>query len=106
MGNIILGDLSYKTAGSRFPQNGVFEVSQAEHDNDLFETNDEIGGSKLSSALKVTVPQELQGIAYIQVVIQSDEDLLSIANIGVLGNAPTPADTKWQQRLEAAQNVL
>lgn len=109
VGNTILGDLSYKTAGSRFPQAGLFEVQKAEEDGEQAEA-EESGSSqtqpKPMSALRVIVPHELQGISYIQVLIQKDQDILSMANIGLLGPAPTPHDAQWQQRLEAAQNVL
>jgi len=113
VGNSILGDLSYKTAGSRFPQAGIFEVTKAEDDPGIGDGKDDHGGSnsqqtipKPTSALRVVVPNELQGISYIQVLIQKDQDILSMANIGLLGPAPAPAEAQWQQRLEAAQNVL
>jgi len=109
VGNTILGDLSYKTAGSRFPQAGLFEVQKAEEEGAQGEPLEELGGvqqPKPTSALRVIVPHELQGISYIQVLIQKDQDILSMANIGLLGPAPTPHDAQWQQRLEAAQNVL
>lgn len=122
IGNSILGDLSYRTAGSRFPQTGVFEVKKAEDAPDEVEPMDDSNvmsstgtGSgqqppaatpKPSSALKVIVPNELQGIAYIEVVIQKDQETLSFANIGLPAPSPAPLDAYWQQRLEAAQNVL
>lgn len=111
VGNSILGDLSYRTAGSRFPQGGLFEVTKAEDDGeDNSSTTDPPAATsqptppKPISALRVTVPNELQGIAYIHVHIQKDQDTLSFANIGL--PAPAPLDAHWQQRLEAAQNVL
>lgn len=110
VGNAILGDLSYRTAGSRFPQGGIFEVTKAEDDGEdtsldtTPSTTQPQAPQKLGSALRVTVPNELQGIAYIHVHIQKDQDTLSFANIGL--PAPAPLDAHWQQRLEAAQNVL
>jgi len=110
VGNSILGDLSYRTAGSQYKQSGVFEVSKAEV---------EVGGEtasgaspgqasgKVKSALKVTVPSELEGIAYIQVTIQRDTEQLVSATIGHFSpGAQKPAELHWQNKLEAAQNVL
>jgi len=108
VGNSILGDLSYITAGSRFPQKGIFEVNKAEEVPEDTDTQEEKSGSttKPSSALTVTVPNELQGIAYIEVVIQKDQETLSFANVGLPSPTPAPLDSHWQQKLEAAQNVL
>lgn len=124
VGNSILGDLSYRTAGSRFPQTGIFEVKKAEDAPDETDSvadeppapsssgaasssqHQQPPSTKPSSALKVIVPNELQGIAYIEVVIQKDQETLSFANIGLPSPSPAPLDAYWQQRLEAAQNVL
>ena len=91
--NTILGDLSYRTAGSQFKASGVFEVVKSDGDpNHAGEggnsgkpeptsklsagasssaSKDAAGSddkaSALKSALKVNVPSELEGIAYIQV---------------------------------------
>lgn len=65
VGNTILGDLSYRSAGSRFHQTGVFEVSKAE------DTGTEQTESQTKpTTIKVTIPSELDGTAYIQVTIQ------------------------------------
>jgi len=104
VGNAILGDVSYRTAGSRFPQTGTFEITKAEDDVDQSEASEESTTSVPKSALRVTVPHELQGIAYIQVIIQDGQDNLSFANIGL--PSPAPVNTHWQQQLEASQNVL
>jgi len=57
--------------------------------------------------LKVTVPSELEGIAYIQVTIQRDTEQLVSATIGHFSpGAQKPAELHWQNKLEAAQNVL
>jgi len=110
VGNAILGDLSYRTAGSRFNQSGVFEVSKAEAGSGAQEdtTGQEGGIPKAKSALKVTVPSELEGIAYIQVTIQRDTEQLVSATLGQLAaSAPKPGcELTWQNKLEAAQNVL
>ena len=106
VGNAILGDLSYKTAGSRFPQAGIFEVTKAEDDANTDSKEDGNNSqAKPTSALRVIVPQELQGVSYIQVLIQFNQDVLSMANV-MLGPAQPPSEAQWQQRLEAAQNVL
>jgi len=106
VGNSILGDLSYRTAGSQYKQSGMFEVSKAE-----LETGDTTGSSpgqaKVKSALKVTVPSELEGIAYIQVTIQRDNEQLVSATLGQFSSSPQkPTELHWQNKLEAAQNVL
>ena len=108
VGNSILGDLSYRTAGSQFKQSGVFEVTKA--DDTLETSNTSANGgaaTKIPSALKVTVPSELEGIAYIQVMIQRDQEQLVSATIGhYSGVTQNSADMNWKSKLEAAQNVL
>jgi len=111
VGNAILGDLSYKTAGSRFNQSGVFEVSKADSSSEEVPVQDktDANGGKAKSALKVTVPSELEGIAYIQVTIQRDNEQLVSATLGqqLAGAGPKPSlELHWQNKLEAAQNVL
>lgn len=91
----IIGDLSYRTAGSKFGMSGTFEVTKAEDALDEEST----GGStiatassssgnsstnngmqlKASSALRVIVPSELQGVAYIKVITQKDQEDLCTA---------------------------
>lgn len=73
--NSIIGDLSYRTAGSKYTQTGMFEVSKAEDDDKTNSPpNSPLPGgqpsTKQNSALKVTVPSELQGVAYIEVLCQ------------------------------------
>ncbi|KAH1026766.1 mediator of RNA polymerase II transcription subunit 17 isoform X1 [Dendroctonus ponderosae] len=111
--NMIIGDLSYRTAGSKFMQTGTFEVTKAEEDEKIGSppSSPLPGGgqpTKPSSALKVTIPSELQGVAYIEVLCQKDTEDLCSANINLLGSgAPSSnPDMHWQQKLEAAQNVL
>ena len=56
---------------------------------------------------QVTVPSELEGIAYIQVTIQRDNEQLVSAPLNQFGSgAQRGADLHWQNKLEAAQNVL
>ena len=110
VGNSILGDLSYRTAGSQYKQSGVFEVSKAEVEvggETASGTSPGQASGKVKSALKVTVPSELEGIAYIQVTIQRDTEQLVSATIGHFSpGAQKPAELHWQNKLEAAQNVL
>jgi len=67
-------------AGSKFGQSGMFEVTKAEDD---IQSNSGISSSspssspgqnvsitKSPSALRVTVPTELQGVSYIMVLCQ------------------------------------
>ena len=135
--NTILGDLSYRTAGSQFKQSGVFEVVKAgdikrkcesvsDTSSDLAAaastlgqgigkqhpstSGDEPQSTKApKSALRVNVPSELEGIAFIQVVIQKESEQLVSANLtqnmDTVGGAMSN-DVHWQQKLEAAQNVL
>lgn len=70
VGNVILGDLSYKSAGSRFFHNGIFEVTKSE--DTVLGHSSETGCEVIpkSSMIRITVPNELEGTAYIQVTIQ------------------------------------
>lgn len=112
VGNTILGDLSYRTAGSQFKQSGVFEVTKADDTADTVRsspagTSNQSPQNKFQSALKVTVPSELEGIAYIQVMIQRDNEQLVSATLGQFsGVAQNSTDMHWKNKLEAAQNVL
>lgn len=130
VGNTILGDLSYKSAGSRFNHSGIFEVSKAEEPSG---SSDSSEGQTKPSMIKVTIPAELEGTAYIQVTIQkgiqiavlcccflnafltrssivSDQDILCSTSTSLLHSSLTPSnqsrDAPWTRKLEAAQNVL
>eukprot|EP00094_Tigriopus_californicus_P001926 TCALIF_01855-PA protein Name:"Similar to MED17 Mediator of RNA polymerase II transcription subunit 17 (Drosophila melanogaster)" AED:0.03 eAED:0.03 QI:5/1/0/1/1/0.5/2/0/757 len=121
--NTILGDLSYRTAGSQFKQSGVFEVVKSDENGPEGSAppgaaattpsgghEDGSKGGAQKSALKVNVPSDLEGIAYIQVTIQTSqnepEQLLSanLSDFGAFG--ANPPEMHWQKKLEAAQNVL
>ncbi|XP_014244593.1 mediator of RNA polymerase II transcription subunit 17 [Cimex lectularius] len=108
--NTIIGDLSYRTAGSKFAQTGMFEVTKAEEESEKVQSPPPSPGAnpKPTSALRVTVPSELQGVAYIEVVCRKDQEDLCSSMINLLGSGPSPtnSDVHWQQKLEAAQNVL
>jgi mediator of RNA polymerase II transcription subunit 17 len=118
VGNTILGDLSYRTAGSQFRQSGMFEVTKADDTGDAATAaGAAAGGSPASSsqsgvttkprsALKVTVPSELEGIAYIQVTIQRDNEQLVSATLGQFSGVPQKgAELHWQNKLEAGRKL-
>ncbi|CAG5058845.1 unnamed protein product [Parnassius apollo] len=77
--NTIVGDLSYRTAGSKFSQTGVFEVTKAPEEQiaQAMKQEDVVTATLSSSALNC--PGTLPGDG---------------------------AELHWQQKLEAAQNVL
>ncbi|XP_065209478.1 mediator of RNA polymerase II transcription subunit 17 [Planococcus citri] len=113
--NSIIGDLSYRTAGSKFPQTGMFEVTKADDEPTPSTSNSgspppspSVTTPAQQSALRVTIPTELQGVAYIMVLCRKDDEKLFNTNINLLSNpvAPSNPDMHWQQKLEAAQNVL
>lgn len=115
VGNTIIGDLSYRTAGSKFGQSGTFEVTKAEDETDGSKSpppspsaSSSLHSPKPSSALRVNVPSELQGVAYIKVITQKDQEDLCIATVNLLGHGPniTQQVGIWQKSLEYAQNVL
>jgi mediator of RNA polymerase II transcription subunit 17 len=102
--NTILGDLSFRTAGSQFKQSGIFEVVKA----DTEETDDDATTASSKSVLKVNVPSELEGIAFIQVVIQKESEQLVSTNIchGGAFDSSMVDDVHWKTKLEQAQNVI
>nr|XP_023022515.1 mediator of RNA polymerase II transcription subunit 17 [Leptinotarsa decemlineata] len=111
--NTIIGDLSYRTTGSKYLQTGTFEVTKAEDEEKVNSppSSPLPGGPappKANSALRVSIPTELQGVAYIEVLCQKDQEDLCSVNLNLLGTGPPPSnpDMHWQQKLEAAQNVL
>uniref|UniRef100_A0A3Q3JU95 Mediator of RNA polymerase II transcription subunit 17 n=1 Tax=Monopterus albus TaxID=43700 RepID=A0A3Q3JU95_MONAL len=103
VGDKILGDLSYRSAGSLFPHHGTFEVIK-NTDIDLDKKIPED-----YCPLDVQIPSDLEGSAYIKVSIQKQAP-----DIGDLGTAslfrrlpkPKPGTQTWHVKLEAAQNVL
>ncbi|XP_036322678.1 mediator of RNA polymerase II transcription subunit 17 [Rhagoletis pomonella] len=116
--NAIIGDLSYRTAGSKFGMSGTFEVTKAEDVTDDDNASGSIACSgnnglptqspKTTSSLRVIVPAELQGVAYIKVITQKDQEDLCTANVNLMGHGPniTQQAGVWQKTLEFAQNVL
>lgn len=112
--NTIIGDLSYRTAGSKFMHSGMFEITKAEEEN-LLQTSPPSSPSvapavtlHTNSALRVNVPTELQGVAYLKVITQKDQEDLCTATVNMMGHgqAVTQPDGIWQKALEYAQNVL
>ncbi|KPI96851.1 Mediator of RNA polymerase II transcription subunit 17 [Papilio xuthus] len=109
--NTIVGDLSYRTAGSKFSQTGVFEVTKAPEEQ-IAQAMSMNASGPAPSALRVTVPPELQGVAFISVLCQKEqEDVVTATLSSSALNCPSTllgdgADLHWQQKLEAAQNVL
>lgn len=123
VGNTIVGDLSYRTAGSKFGQSGMFEVCKAEEEaKDTGGPGDGNNGSSppspnpaaaaqskgSQSALRVKVPAELQGVAYLKVITQKDQEDLctAVVNLNGSGHNVTQQVGVWQKTLEYAQNVL
>ncbi|XP_072021675.1 mediator of RNA polymerase II transcription subunit 17-like [Amphiura filiformis] len=100
VGNNILGDLSFKTAGSRFWHSGMFEVTKTPEE-DMEDTPE-----RKACPLKVTVPSDLEGTSYIQVLIKEGEAEIAIAFAIQSSRSKVSEDPHWQERLEAAQNVL
>uniref|UniRef100_A0A8D3DIT7 Mediator of RNA polymerase II transcription subunit 17 n=1 Tax=Scophthalmus maximus TaxID=52904 RepID=A0A8D3DIT7_SCOMX len=103
VGDKILGDLSYRSAGSLFPHHGTFEVIK-NTDIDL--------DKKLPEdycPLDVQIPSDLEGSAYIKVSIQKQApDIGDLGTVNLFRRPPkTKAGTQlWHGKLEAAQNVL
>lgn len=113
--NTVIGDLSYRTAGSKFSHSGMFEVTKAEDEPTTSKsppaspaTGSSSTSVKSNSALRVNVPSELQGVAYIKVHTQKDQEDLCTAVVNLMGHGQniTHQTGIWQKSLEFAQNVL
>nr|KAG5714580.1 hypothetical protein BaRGS_007026 [Batillaria attramentaria] len=87
----IVGDLTYKSVGSRFWQGGSFEVRKS---SEVDRVDAEGEGSK--SMVEVTVPSELEDMM----------DLTSCTLKMPPGLSSVPENAYWQSKLDAAQNVL
>ncbi|XP_053200471.1 mediator of RNA polymerase II transcription subunit 17-like [Panonychus citri] len=116
-GNSIIGDLSYRSAGSWYPHLGNFEVTKNEDppsSTPLSPPMPSIPGTSPSgpvakqSALKVKIPSDLEGVAYIHVCIQEGRKDLDDDPIkpSINQEALIKMDLSWQQKLENAQNIL
>lgn len=98
----IIGDLSFRTAGSKYFVPGNFEVVKGDDS-----TPSRTSGTP--SPLHVIIPAELQGIAYLKVVTQKDQEDLCSASINMFNDSPDYPKLQqmyWQKKLEFAQNVL
>lgn len=99
----IIGDLSFRTAGSKYFVPGNFEVTKGDES-----TPSKTPGTP--SPLHVIIPAELQGIAYIKVVTQKDQEDLCSASVNMMNSDsaeyPKVKEMYWQKKLEFAQNVL
>uniref|UniRef100_A0A3Q3VYB6 Mediator of RNA polymerase II transcription subunit 17 n=1 Tax=Mola mola TaxID=94237 RepID=A0A3Q3VYB6_MOLML len=103
VGDKILGDLSYRSAGSLFPHHGTFDVIK-NTDIDLDKKIPED-----YCPLDVQIPSDLEGSAYIKVSIQKQAP--DIGDLGTINLFRRPPKYKagaqaWHVKLEAAQNVL
>ncbi|XP_030633394.1 mediator of RNA polymerase II transcription subunit 17 [Chanos chanos] len=103
VGDKILGDLSYRSAGSLFPHQGTFEVIK-NTDIDLDKKIPED-----HCPLNVQIPSDLEGSAYIKVSIQKQApDIGDLGTVNLFRRQPKtkPGSQAWHLKLEAAQNVL
>uniref|UniRef100_A0A8C2DM67 Mediator of RNA polymerase II transcription subunit 17 n=1 Tax=Cyprinus carpio TaxID=7962 RepID=A0A8C2DM67_CYPCA len=105
VGDKILGDLSYRSAGSLFPHHGTFEViKNTDLDLDKKVPDD-------YCPLSVQIPSDLEGSAYIKVSIQKQSpDIGDLGTVSLFRRQPKAkpgkASQTWHVKLEAAQNVL
>ncbi|CAG0884150.1 unnamed protein product [Cyprideis torosa] len=90
-GNTIIGDLSYRSTGSRFGQSGRFEVTKGVDDE----------------TISVMIPPELECVNFIQVSLQTAEKtVLGQAPLLPSNMEPLPPHAPWQQKLEFAQSSI
>uniref|UniRef100_A0A8C6EK77 Cofactor required for Sp1 transcriptional activation subunit 6 n=1 Tax=Microcebus murinus TaxID=30608 RepID=A0A8C6EK77_MICMU len=103
VGDKILGDLSYGSAGSLFPHHGTFEVIK-NTDIDLDKKIPED-----YCPLDIQIPSDLEGSTYIKVSIQKQApdigDLGTVNLFKRLLPKSKPASPHWQTKLEVAQNA-
>uniref|UniRef100_A0A2K5KML2 Mediator of RNA polymerase II transcription subunit 17 n=1 Tax=Cercocebus atys TaxID=9531 RepID=A0A2K5KML2_CERAT len=104
VGDKILGDLSYRSAGSLFPHHGTFEVIK----NTDLDLDKKIPDDYCP--LDVQIPSDLEGSAYIKVSIQKQApDIGDLGTVNLFKRPlpkSKPGSPHWQTKLEAAQNVL
>ncbi|XP_064841622.1 mediator of RNA polymerase II transcription subunit 17-like [Oncorhynchus masou masou] len=98
VGDKILGDLSYRSAGSLFPLTGTFKVIKNmdfDLDKQLLEDY---------CPLNVQIPSDLEGSAYIK---KQAPDIGDLGTVSLFRQPKAKAGTQpWHVKLEAAQNVL
>uniref|UniRef100_A0A4W4EST4 Mediator of RNA polymerase II transcription subunit 17 n=1 Tax=Electrophorus electricus TaxID=8005 RepID=A0A4W4EST4_ELEEL len=103
VGDKILGDLSYRSAGSLFNHHGTFEVIK----NTDIDLDKKIPDDYCP--LNVQIPSDLEGSAYIKVSIQKQSpDIGDLGTVSLFRRQPKakPGSQAWHLKLEAAQNVL
>ncbi|KFQ21723.1 Mediator of RNA polymerase II transcription subunit 17, partial [Mesitornis unicolor] len=104
VGDKIIGDLSYRSAGSLFLHHGTFEVIK-NTDIDLDKKIPED-----YCPLDVQIPSDLEGSAYIKVSIQKQApDIGDLGTVNLFRRPmpkTKPGSPHWQTKLETAQNVL
>uniref|UniRef100_A0A673GC67 Mediator of RNA polymerase II transcription subunit 17 n=1 Tax=Sinocyclocheilus rhinocerous TaxID=307959 RepID=A0A673GC67_9TELE len=103
VGHKILGDLSYRSAGSLFPHHGTFEVIK----NTDIDLDKKVPDNYCP--LNVQIPSDLEGSAYIKVSIQKQSaDIGDLGTVSLFRRQPKakPGSQMWHLKLEAAQNVL
>ncbi|XP_070578830.1 mediator of RNA polymerase II transcription subunit 17-like [Ptychodera flava] len=97
VGKAIIGDLSFKTGGSRFWHNGAFEVTK---------TVESEQGDETVHPLEVSVPSDLSGRSYIHVCIQQEGADPPHDGLLYCLRGRAASDAHWQETLETAQTVL
>ena len=113
-GNIILGDLSYRNSGSRFPHSGTFEVIKNESSTAHNSSPNSSTQQTPQNVLDVLIPSDLAGISYLHVSIHRDDKTLYESKLPIPNsNSKTSSSsqqlsntTSWQKKLENAQYVL
>lgn len=78
-----------QTAGSKYTQTGMFEVTKAEEEEDTSTSPPAspnpnallpaVPSTGKPSALRVTIPSELQGVAYIEVLCQKGTQKIDLS---------------------------
>ncbi|KAK3740068.1 hypothetical protein QZH41_011402, partial [Actinostola sp. cb2023] len=105
-GSSIMGDLTYRSAGSQFWNPGLFEVSKA---NQAEEEESPSNCLNDSSLLEVKVGSDLEGVASVTVSIcetGASQETVKVqprilARVQDLSNAPV-----WQRKLKSAQENI
>ena len=108
-GNTILGDLSYRNSGSRYPHTGTFEVIKNEAANNAGSLSPNAQAATPQNVLDVLIPSDLEGLSYLHVSIHKEDKTLYEAKLPIPNSQPncsTSASLTWQKKLENAQNVL
>ena len=116
VGEKIMGDLSYKTAGSDFWQNGAFEVLKKSPDEDDVENNENASQIQaVKTPIKVVVSSDLQGHASLYVAIinlpnkhkTAPGTSCSLTYFDMIQNTLSSSNEPlWHRHLCNAQNVL